>query len=314
MRYLLYLAVIAFAIWTAATSLTQVESHQRGVVRRFGFILPEKPMPGLHIGLPWGIDRIELAPVGRDRTIKVGFNESAEMEEDVIPAGQMLTGDHNLVNVTASINLRVSEMDPERYVLQKDQIDVFVARAAESLMAEWIAGRTVDEVLQQGQSKLPHFLLEQLPARLSVYGLGIQIESVSTTLTPPKEKEVRDAFERLTQAQSRIRTRITEAEEYANKKQNETAAKTDLIRRETEAHAVAERRNATTEAQNFKWRLAQYKEMVQTNPEYLNTVWLDEMTRMYKKMGEEGRIELLDHYLTSEGLSITQFPLLPKKK
>jgi len=31
-------------------------------------------------------------------------------------------------------------------------------------------------------------------------------------------------------------------------------------------------------------------------------------------MKEAGRIELLDRYLTSEGLTITQFPLQPKKK
>ena len=38
------------------------------------------------------------------------------------------------------------------------------------------------------------------------------------------------------------------------------------------------------------------------------------MTRTYARMKDAGRLELLDHFLTSEGLTITQFPLLPKKK
>jgi hypothetical protein len=38
------------------------------------------------------------------------------------------------------------------------------------------------------------------------------------------------------------------------------------------------------------------------------------MTRLYARMREMGRVQLLDHYLNSEGLSITEFPLQPKKK
>ena len=42
--------------------------------------------------------------------------------------------------------------------------------------------------------------------------------------------------------------------------------------------------------------------------------WQDDMTRIYARMKEAGRIDVLDHYLSKEGLTITQFPLLPKKK
>ena len=63
-RYVLLVLGIAFLIWTAATSLTQVQAHERAVIRRFGRILPDRPEQGLHIGLPWGIDRIDLVPVG----------------------------------------------------------------------------------------------------------------------------------------------------------------------------------------------------------------------------------------------------------
>ena len=54
--------------------------------------------------------------------------------------------------------------------------------------------------------------------------------------------------------------------------------------------------------------------LVETDPEYLNTLWRHEITALLKRMRDEGRIELLDRYLTSEGMTITQFPLLPRKK
>ena len=67
-------------------------------------------------------------------------------------------------------------------------------------------------------------------------------------------------------------------------------------------------------AREVRKRLAQYQELSRHNPDYLNALWLDDMTRLYTRMKDAGRIELLDHYLTSEGLTITQFPLQKGKK
>jgi hypothetical protein len=38
------------------------------------------------------------------------------------------------------------------------------------------------------------------------------------------------------------------------------------------------------------------------------------MKAVYAKMRDEGRVELLDNFLSEGGLNITQFPLQPKKK
>src|SRR5688500_10789108 len=128
MRYVFYVLGFLFVLWTVASSLTQVQSHERAVIRRFGRVLDHKPGQGLYIGLPWGIDRVDLAPVGWERTIEIVFNEKEQKEGDVMPAGQMLTGDHNVVNVTMTITYRADEDAPEKFVLQRDNIDAFVAR------------------------------------------------------------------------------------------------------------------------------------------------------------------------------------------
>lgn len=313
MRYVLYVLGFLFVLWTVASSLTQVQSHERAVIRRFGRVLDHKPGQGLYIGLPWGIDRVDLAPVGWERTIEIGFNDKEQKEDDVIPTGQMLTGDHNLVNISMAITYRADEDAPEKFVLQMDNIDAFVARAAEGIVAKWIAGRTVDEILRHGKSELPQALLRALPVRLKDYELGVKVQNASVIkLEPPQE--VKDAFDKLAKAKTGIDTRINEAEREANRKRSEAMGRIDLIQREADSYAVIEQRTAKADAETFRKRLAQYQELSRTNPEYLNTLWLDEMTRLYGRMRAEGRIELLDHFLTSEGLSITQFPLQARKK
>jgi membrane protease subunit HflK len=308
-RALLILIALAFAVWTVATSVTQVQSHERAVIRRFGRILETKPEPGLHIGLPWGIDRVDLAPVGRVRSITVGFDGR---EEEAVPAGQMLTGDHNLVNVQASINYKIRDDEPERYVLQADNVDAFVARAADSLLAEWIGGRKIDDVLRRGKADLPRYLHEHLQDRLRKYDLGIDIEHASITrLDPPQQ--VKDAFDKLAQAQNSIDIKVKQASQDADQRRSAANAEAFKLDRSAKAYAHEERVKAIAEADSFQRRLAQYRELSAKNPDYLKTAWLDQMTRVFRQMKDGGQLDLLDHYLTGD-LSITQFPLTPKKK
>lgn len=312
-RYTLYIAAFIFGVWTIGTALTQVQSHERGVVRRFGRILDHKPGPGLYVGFPWGIDRVDLAPVGRVRTITIGFTGPDDPDEEVVPIGQLLTGDHNLVNVQAAIHFKVSEKDMDRFVLQQDRVDVFVARAAESLVGEWIAGRKIDDVLRRGKSELPRFLQEHMQDRLKQYDLGVEFEYASITKLDPPDR-VKEDFDRVAQAATNRDTQVNQAEEAANSRIRAVDAEINAIRRQATTYREIEPKKAEADAANFLNRLKQYQELSRDNPEYLNTVWREEMTQLYKRMKDAGRIELLDHFMTSEGLTITQFPLQPRKK
>jgi membrane protease subunit HflK len=313
LRYVLYLIAVAFLVWTAGTVLTQVRPGERAVIRQFGRILPEKPGPGLYIGWPWGVEQVERESVSSVRRINVGFTLKQEPEDEVVPAGQMLTGDHNLVNVQVAIDFKIREADVAKFILQKDQVEAFVARAAETLLAEWIAGRKVDVVLGRGKIDLPRYLYKHLPDRLKDYELGVEIEQASIEKLEPPE-QVKEAFERLTQAQTDMSTQKNQAEEKAGKMKSKMSEEIFALQRQTAAYANVERINASAEAENFNRRLDEYRKLKANNPDYLNTLWLDDMTRLYTRMKDAGRIELLDHFLTSEGLTITQFPLQPRKK
>ncbi len=55
-----------------ATGLVVVAQDEAGVVRRFGAVLTEPWGPGLHWGMPWGIDRVNRVKPGQTRTLTVG--------------------------------------------------------------------------------------------------------------------------------------------------------------------------------------------------------------------------------------------------
>ncbi len=171
----------------------------------------------------------------------------------------------------------------------------------------------MDEVLLRGKTLLPNFLVGEVQARVNAYDLGIKIEEASIKQLYPPE-QVKDAFDRLAQAQTNIRTQVYKAEQEADRALREAEAKVFRIQRLTASYAQEQRLPAEADAENFLKRLEQFRKLTAKDPAALNAIWQDEMTRLYAQMRATGRIDVLDHYLSSEGLNITQFPLMPKKK
>jgi len=321
-RYLLYLAVLLF-LASLLTGVTQVRPGERTVIRRFGRVLDEKPGPGLWIGLPWGLDEVERVPVDLVRRVSVGYDPSEEESHGSTPEGQLLTGDHNLVNVKAEIQYRID--DVEKYVFQKDRVDGLIARAAETVMAEWVAGHSVDYVLRHGPLEMRKRLVPDarsgsadyesgLQYRIKEYGLGVEIRDASVALPLPP-KQVKDAFDKVNQADAEIQTRKYEAEQLRSRLLGEAEAKRDSLLKEAEAFRDEQVKLADTDAANFMKRLSQYRRFKEKNPDYLHDIWLNEMKKVYARMRKNGsRIEPLDKLMGQNGIDIIQRPIASSKK
>src|SRR5947208_4487862 len=120
MRKLVYVILVALGAYLL-TGVSQVRPGERAVVRRFGRVVAQ-PAPGLWVGLPWGMDRVDRVPVNFVRRTHVGYNPQAD-DNSFMPAGQYLSGDQNLVNVQAAIDYSVGDVDAVvRYVLQQNRV------------------------------------------------------------------------------------------------------------------------------------------------------------------------------------------------
>ncbi|HXG09383.1 MAG TPA: SPFH domain-containing protein [Gemmataceae bacterium] len=311
MRKVLYGAVVVLLVAYLLTGVVQVRPGERAVVRRFGRVLAYKPAPGLWVGLPWGIDRVDRVEVDRVRNVVLGYQPGDDAGGTIMPPGQLLTGDNNLVNVQVVLNYTVVEEEVEDYVIQQDQVEPLVARAAETVLAEWLGSRTVDEALLNGKAVLPRVLVEQTQERLRPYRLGIRLHNASVVLTPPDQ--VKDAFDAVTRAQIEIGSSITKAREDAARQERLAEAEKFRIEQQAAAYASEQRRLAAADALAFEKRLAMYRQLRQENPDYLSGIWWDEMGKLFAQLKKNGQIDLLDRHLTPDGLDITVMPLLPRK-
>lgn len=293
-------AVAAVALaWTAWTCLTQVEPGERGVVLRFG-----RPVavvgPGLYVGWPWGIDRLQRVSIDRLRRVEIGFNPGeADDVSFTSPVGQLLTGDHNLVNVQVVIEYDVQEEAVERFMLYGDQADALVARAAEAVLAEWVAGRDVDEVLLRGKATLPLVLVAKTQQRLAPYQLGVRIQQANVSyLSPPRQ--VKEDFEAVTRAQAEVQTRINESRQEAETRwERALAAKFD-VEKETANWVNKKRALAQADAVVFINRLEFFKPLMQTRPGYLGVAYREQLTAFLTRLQETGRLRIIDGKLAGE--------------
>ena len=312
-RYLLYVFLLGFTAYLL-TGVTQVRPGERAIVRRFGRVAA-KPGPGLWIGLPDGMDRVDRVPVDLVRRVRLGYQPDAEESDQTTPPGQLLTGDHNLVNVEVVLDyvLGTRDEDLEDYLVQAGRADGLIARAAKTVLAEWIAGRTVDEVLIRGKTELPAVLVRSTQARTMPYRLGVRIQAASVSyLFPPDE--VKPAFDEVTRAQTAIRTREHEARQEAARKLREADAEKNRIEKLTAAYVTEQLLLARAEAETFENRLKQYQTLRQDNPNFLAGIWWDEMGKLFRQLQNNGRIDLLDNHLGADGLDITVAPPVPKKR
>jgi membrane protease subunit HflK len=311
LRGLLVLGVLGLVGAYLATGLTPVRPGERAVVRRFGRVLPDKPGPGLWVGLPWGMDRVDRVSVDALRRVEVGYREGQDEDPQATPPGRLLTGDHNLVNVQVVIGYTVRPDEVEEYVLQQDRADGLVARVAETVVAEWVAGRTVDDVLLHGRSALRGRLVEECGRRLGPYHLGVEVQQADVAyLFPPRQ--VKDAFDEVTRAQTEIEQQVNRAEADATRKLSAARSEQYRLGQLALAYAHEQRSRARAEAASFEKRLAQYRRLKKDNPDFLRRVWLDEVGRLFARLKEGGRLDLLDQRLSGDGLDLTLIQPPPK--
>lgn len=254
MKRWLVLGVIALAVWLA-TGLYVVQPDEQVVVRRFGKADTPPREPGAHFGLGWGLDRLHRLKPREVKRVTIGPTNGADTAIGKSHA-HFLTGDRNLVNVSATVQYIIS--DPRGYLFQSDAVDRLVATATTVAISEAVASESVDRVLTLGKQQLGIRMAASLQASVTHYGLGITIRSVDiASIEPPAD--VADAFDQVTSAMRERERLIHQAESFANKTAAEAQGSTQRTIDRGRAQRDQAIRRAEGEAARFNSLLAEYE-------------------------------------------------------
>jgi membrane protease subunit HflK len=205
---------IAAAVWLL-TGLYVVRADEQAVVRRFGAVIDDRVPPGLHFGLPWGIDAVDRLKVREQKRLTVGFELPDEALGRPVNPGrrEFFTGDQNLVNIELLVQYTIRE--PRAYLFAAAGPTETLRAAAEAAVAATVASRPVDTLLTTGKLAVQEELRQRAQAIVDAYGLGIALTAVNIQAVSPPLK-VADAFREVASAREDRDRIIKEAESYAN--------------------------------------------------------------------------------------------------
>ena len=217
-----------------------IDQQERGVVLRFGKVLNEIVLPGLHWNPPL-IDQVMKTNVTRVR--------------DILVQSEMLTEDENIVKVDMTVQYVVS--DVTSYLLRVRNPDISLRQATESALRHEVGSAEMNAVLTEGRAELGENVRQRIQLYMDRYGTGIEVTQVTIDETAPPN-EVRAAFDDVIKArEDEVRFR-NEADAYANQVVPEARGEAQEYLEEAEGYRQSVIARATGEAARFNKLYAEY--------------------------------------------------------
>ena len=245
--YLTVLALLAYAV----SGTRVIGPAERGIVRRFGRLLPTQAEPGIHFGLPLGVEQLTRIEIGKTRRVSIG----ADLTQRLLgrlpdpQRSQFLTGDRNIVDLEMSAQYAVST--PGAFLFRTVHPTEEVRLACESALCAEVQRMSVDDVLTLRKAEIQLRVRERAGRILADHGVGVRVLSVALERAAPPEA-VADAFRHVTSARADRGRKIAEAEGYRDDLQPKARAEAYRIQEQARAEAYATVERARARAARFE--------------------------------------------------------------
>jgi membrane protease subunit HflK len=283
------LLLLILLVGYLATGIYQVLPGQWAVVRRCGAPLTELRGPGLHIGMPWGFDRVDRVTVDEQRLLHVGYVEDSGPGDSLAPltqaspTGQALTGDNQIVNVRLSVLYRVDQEQLIRFVTLGTRVEEQLERLAEETLTSTLASERIDLVLLGRAVQLENRLRERMMERVKHYKLGLLIDSVNLVQAQPPS-ELAEVFREVNRARTQRDIIQTEATARRNADLSQARQFSSQTRSAAEAYQQTRLTQSKSEAQAFRALLANFPTTEPAASQALLQLYLTEMQSILARM------------------------------
>ncbi len=257
--YVPFLALLA--VYGLLTCFYTVPQDSVALIQRFGAYV-RTAEPGLHLRLPFGVERITRVPVERVikeefgfRTVSAGV-KTEYSQGDYSLESLMLTGDLNIADVQWVVQYKIK--DPELYVFHVRNVEDTFRDLSVAVTSRIVGDRSVNEVITEGRSEIAVAVQQDLQEMLDFYETGVQVVTVQLQdVNPPGP--VKDSFNEVNEAKQEQERMTNEAWEAYNKAIPEAQGKSKRAVAEAEGYATDRVNRATGDANRFEAVYEEYR-------------------------------------------------------
>jgi len=280
-----------FALWLA-TSVYIVSADQQAVVTRFGAVVEPRVMPGIHLSLPWPVDRVTKLKVQQLQRLVVGGGPGDGVLGRSQPlATQFLTGDQNIIHMRVVVQYSVGV--PADYLFQSQDVARSVGAAVEAELARRIARRSVDDILTTQKAAIQEEVRAAAQKLINDYRAGVLLASVNIeSVAPPPEAA--DAFRDVASARADSARIVNEAQGYANDVIPKARGQAQQMIESAEAYKQRKINEAIGDASRFTQVAAEYAKASEVNGRRLYMETMEQILPRIRKLivDQNGNLDL----------------------
>jgi len=269
-----------------------VSANQQAVVTRFGAVVEPRVMPGIHMALPWPIDRITKLKVQQLQRLVIGGDAADSVTGRSNPLqAQFLTGDQNIISMRVVVQYSVGV--PVDYLFRTENVARSVGSAVETAMAQRIATHTVDAVLTTEKQALQDEVRTAAQKLIDDYQASVQLSTVNIeSIVPPPEAA--DAFRDVASARADSARIVNEAQGYANDLIPKARGEARQMIESAEAYKQKKTNEALGDADRFTQVAAEYAKASEVNGRRLYVETLEQVLPKIKKLivDKNGNLDL----------------------
>ena len=277
------------AVSAIATSIYSVPADSEGVILRFGKVKKEVVKPGLHMKLPFMIDRVYKVPVERQLKQEFGFGTEGARDKTQFSSERsvrdaeksMVSGDLNAAQVDWVVQYRITK--PELYLFEVRSPRETLRDASESIMREVIGDRSIDEVITIGRDDIQIVAREKLQKLLDDYKMGMTVQQIQLKeVNPPLQ--VKPAFNEVNEAQQEQETSVNVANGEYQKVIPQAKGQADQKISEAEGYATQRINEAEGDVARFNAVFAEYLKAPEVTRQRL---YLETMGEVIPQIGKK---------------------------
>jgi membrane protease subunit HflK len=257
------------ALILLSTTVFIVDQAEQAVITRFGKYVATRG-PGLHIKLPFGIDRNYTVNVARVQTQEFGFRtlRGGSRPAYTSNAGEsiMLTGDLNIVDVEWIIQYRV--VDPRAWVFNVNEPTETIRDVSRSAINMLVGDRAIMDIMGVERSAIEDAGLVFMNDTFRGYGLGIDVIAVKLqNVTPPSGVQIHggqnlnvlEAFEDVNKAMQDLERLINEGQQAYNEEIPKARGQAERMIQVAEGYATQRVNRATGDVARFNSVYEEYR-------------------------------------------------------
>jgi membrane protease subunit HflK len=268
-------------VWLA-TGVYVVPADQQAVVTRFGRVVEPRVMPGLHVSMPWPVDRVDRLRVRQLQRTVIGGDVADNVLGRAEPLrSQFMTGDQNLIHMRTVVQYSVGV--PADYLFQTGNIEAMISAAVEAELTRAVARIGVDDILTTGKASLQEEVRASAQKRLNDLRAGVLISTVNVeSVAPPAEAA--DAFRDVASARADSSRIVNESHGYANDVVPRARGEARQMMEAAEGHKQRVINQAIGDTQRFNQVAAEYAKASNVNGRRLYLETLEQVLPRIRKL------------------------------